>query len=142
MANKEIVRKSRADASRSISRTGSLHDVLPMGPGWYWISPTSREISPGRYEGVPSVHGYFIANKDGTFTKLGSKEDAPSMERIYVSPAAAKIASKGRGPLAVLVKAKDSLYARIEVYPDTGLRMPLRAVPKSGTQQLKDSARE
>jgi hypothetical protein len=48
------------------------------------------------------MEGYFRDNKDGTFTK-GERGAIDKSERLYVSRVAAAMASRGEGPLYLIV---------------------------------------
>lgn len=142
-APKIMTRPDAAESARTSREIGLLRDAGGLQPGWYWLRVTSREIGAGVYTGVPSEPGYFAKASAGTVNKLPDNGHVKPQDCIYVSPAAAEIASQGTGLLAVLVKRDSISYgARIEVHPDTGLRMPLKIVPNPRTKDLKGTARE
>lgn len=104
---KDRVTKANATLSSdreyaSLSQSGTLSHAYYHT---YWIGVQSKEIAPrvpkgqtyeGRtFEGVPSISGYFVDNKDKTFTKLQDRSHAVWQNRLFVSPsAAAKVAMK------------------------------------------------
>ncbi|MDE1861003.1 MAG: hypothetical protein KGH72_04800 [Candidatus Micrarchaeota archaeon] len=72
----------------------------------YWIGAQNERVSRDTYAGVPPLSGYFIDNKNGTFTRLDLDKltEAPRYENLlFVSEHAAAKVSMGEGPLVLEV---------------------------------------
>lgn len=90
----------------------------------YWIRAYSRELEPRSvngngyawrtFEGMPSEEGYYLINKDNTFTKLKEKEEADWSQRLYVSTFAASEAIRGEGSAILYVMRNKAYFSQLD----------------------------
>lgn len=117
-------------------RLANLHEATSITErGRYWIDGST--VASG-----VTIPGYYRDNGDGTFTKVASEADVEPADSLYVSDGAAAKASKGEGPLLLIVWTSDHLGRRLVTGSDMWISLARVASVPLGRREAAEALRE